>query len=354
MTPPGSAPTDFVDEVVARLRSHAKPARSWPPCTSGANLPINALTNRSHPCQILADLMTIEEVCGPLARQTVVYIGDGNNIAVSLIEAAELMGFSLVVITPPGYAPPADVVDGRLPAGRRGSGITLSTDVADVAGATAIYTDVWASMGQESEREVRHKAFAGYQVNSLPLLARARVSVLCTACIPEMKSGDRRDVDGRAPVVFQQAANRLYAQMALMAQLLNAAACRPAVPPAARRGGPPPRLGRGNRRCRGRVCRVSAAALAARHAGHADPGRSRSSRSGGQVLAARLNLVLLGWLFQAAGFFILIGVIVVFRPSSTGMVGIGRLSKLGRSRFPPTARASTARRSQSRFAPSSA
>src|SRR5487761_1217390 len=126
----------YVDGVVARLRSHADllelAAASQKPV-------INALTNRSHPCQILADLMTIEEVCGPLTQQKVVYIGDGNNIAVSLIEAAELMGFFLTVITPPGYAPPAEVVDGRLSAGGMRSRFTLSTAVADVAGATAIY-----------------------------------------------------------------------------------------------------------------------------------------------------------------------------------------------------------------------
>jgi ornithine carbamoyltransferase len=209
----------YVDGVVARLRSHADllelAAASQKPV-------INALTNRSHPCQILADLMTIEEVCGPLARQTVVYIGDGNNIAVSLIEAAELMGFSLVVITPPGHAPPADVVDGRLPASGSGSGITLSTDVADVAGATAIYTDVWASMGQEGEREVRRKAFAGYQVNDA-LMTKAPGAVFMH-CLPAHRGEEVTDevIDGPRSIVFQQAANRLYAQMALMAHLFGA------------------------------------------------------------------------------------------------------------------------------------
>src|SRR5260221_4007872 len=92
----------YVDGIVARLRSHGDllelAAASEKPV-------INALTDRSHPCQILADLLTLEEVCGPLAQQKIVYVGDGNNIAVSLIEAAELLGFSLTVITPPGYAP---------------------------------------------------------------------------------------------------------------------------------------------------------------------------------------------------------------------------------------------------------
>ena len=210
----------YVDGVVARLRSHGDllelAAASEKPV-------INALTNRSHPCQILADLMTLEEVCGPLAQQKVVYIGDGNNIAVSLIEASELMGFALTVITPPGYAPPADVVDGNLQANGKRSGVTLSTDVADVAGATAVYTDVWASMGQESERDVRRKAFAGYQVNQA--LMDAAPGAVFMHCLPAHRGEEVTDeiIDGPRSVVFKQAANRLYAQMALMAQLFGAA-----------------------------------------------------------------------------------------------------------------------------------
>jgi ornithine carbamoyltransferase len=209
----------YVDGVVARLRSHADllelAAASEKPV-------INALTNRSHPCQVLADLMTLEEARGPLVNQRVVYIGDGNNIAVSLIEASERLGFSLTVITSPGYAPPADVVDGHLPAGSNGAAVTLSTDVADVAGATAIYTDVWASMGQESERAVRRRAFAGYQVNQA-LMDKAPGAVFMH-CLPAHRGEEVTDevIDGPRSVVFQQAANRLYAQMALMAQLFGA------------------------------------------------------------------------------------------------------------------------------------
>jgi ornithine carbamoyltransferase len=204
----------YVDGVVARLRSHGDllelAAASEKPV-------INALTDRSHPCQVLADLMTLEEVCGPLDKQKVAYVGDGNNIAASLIEAAELMGFSLTVITPPGYAPGADLADGR------GSGLTLSSDVADVAGATAIYTDVWASMGQEGEREVRRRAFAGYQVDEA-LMDRAPGAVFMH-CLPAHRGEEVTDgvIDGPRSVVFQQAANRLHAQMALMAQLFGAA-----------------------------------------------------------------------------------------------------------------------------------
>jgi ornithine carbamoyltransferase len=210
----------YVDGIVARLRSHADllelAAASEKPV-------INALTDRSHPCQILADLMTLEEVCGPLAQQKIVYVGDGNNIAVSLIEAAELLGFSLTVITPPGYAPRPDAIDGNLTAGNGGSGVTLSTEVADVTGATSIYTDVWASMGQESEREVRRKAFAGYQVNQA--LVDLAPGAVFMHCLPAHRGEEVTDevIDGPRSVVFQQAGNRLYAQMALMALLFGAA-----------------------------------------------------------------------------------------------------------------------------------
>jgi ornithine carbamoyltransferase len=210
----------YVDGVVARLRSHADllelAAASEKPV-------INALTNRSHPCQVLADLMTLEELNGSLAKQKVVYIGDGNNIAVSLIEAAELLGFSLTLVTPPGYGPPADVVDGKLQAAGRRSAINLSTEVADVVGATAIYTDVWASMGHESERDMRRKAFSGYQVNQA--LMDAAPGAVFMHCLPAHRGEEVTDevIDGPRSVVFQQAGNRLHAQMALMAQLFGAA-----------------------------------------------------------------------------------------------------------------------------------
>jgi ornithine carbamoyltransferase len=210
----------YVDGIVARLRSHGDllelAAVSKKPV-------INALTDRSHPCQILADLMTLEEVRGPLDRQRVAYVGDGNNIATSLIEASELLGFALTVITPPGYPPRPDAVDGRLTAGGGGPGITLSTEIADVAGATAIYTDVWASMGQESEREVRRKAFADFQVNSA-LMDRAPGAVFMH-CLPAHRAEEVTDevIDGPRSIVFQQAGNRLYAQMALLARIFGAA-----------------------------------------------------------------------------------------------------------------------------------
>ena len=209
----------YVDGIVARLRSH----EALMELAAAAEKPvINALTDRSHPCQILADLVTLEEACGPLASQHVVYIGDGNNIAASLIEASALLEIPLTVIAPPGYHPKPDVLERARDLNMGKFRVTLSTDVADVAKATAIYTDVWASMGQESQREVRRKAFAEYQVNKE--LMQAAPGAVFMHCLPAHRGEEVTDevIDGPRSVVFEQAANRLYAQMALMAKVFGA------------------------------------------------------------------------------------------------------------------------------------
>jgi ornithine carbamoyltransferase len=209
----------YVDGIVARLRTHADLVE----LAAAAERPvINALTDRSHPCQILADLMTLEEHCGPLARQHVVYIGDGNNIAASLIEASALLEFPLTVIAPPGYHPKPAVLDRARDLNAGKFRVRLSTDVADVAEATAVYTDVWASMGQESDREVRRKAFAEYQVNQA--LMNVAQGAVFLHCLPAHRGEEVTDevIDGPRSVVFEQAANRLYAQMALMAEVFGA------------------------------------------------------------------------------------------------------------------------------------
>src|SRR6202521_2379322 len=147
----------YVDGIVARLRTH----EDLMELAAAAEKPvINALTDRSHPCQILADLMTLEEVRGPLAKQHVVYIGDGNNIATSLIEAAALLEFPLTVVAPPGYLPKASVLERARDLSLGKLRVSLTSDLGSLHNATAIYTDVWASMGQESERETRRKDFA--------------------------------------------------------------------------------------------------------------------------------------------------------------------------------------------------
>jgi ornithine carbamoyltransferase len=209
----------YVDGIVARLRTHDDLIE----LAAAAGKPvINALTDRSHPCQILADLVTLEEKCGPLTYQHVVYIGDGNNIAASLIEASALLQIPLTVIAPPGYHPNPAILDRARNLNTGGFMVNLSTDAADVAKATAVYTDVWASMGQESEREVRRKAFAEYQVNKA--LMAAAPGAIFMHCLPAHRGEEVTDevIDGPQSVVFDQAANRLYAQMALMALVFAA------------------------------------------------------------------------------------------------------------------------------------
>ncbi|HET7421550.1 MAG TPA: ornithine carbamoyltransferase [Candidatus Dormibacteraeota bacterium] len=197
----------YVDGVIARLRSHADllELARW-----SEKPVINGLTDHSHPCQVLADLMTIEETRGSLRDQRVVYIGDGNNIANSLIDAAALVDFTLTVITPPGYDPKTS--DGHF---------TLGHSIKDIEQATVIYTDVWASMGQEDERSARRAVFSGYQVNRA-VMDRAPGAVFMH-CLPAHRGEEVTDevIDGPRSVVFQQAGNRLYAQMALLAELFE-------------------------------------------------------------------------------------------------------------------------------------
>lgn len=206
----------YVDGVVARLRSHADLLQ----LAKASDKPvINALTDRSHPCQVLADLMTIEEVKGELSEQHVVYIGDGNNIANSLIEGSALTGYELTVVSPPGYQPQESVLDRARSINSNAHQVVLTDDVAGLENATVIYTDVWASMGQEDERIARQKAFTAYQVNE-QVMERAPKAVFMH-CLPAHRGEEVTDgvIDGQRSVVFQQAENRLYAQMALMSEL---------------------------------------------------------------------------------------------------------------------------------------
>src|ERR1700681_4385279 len=210
----------YVDAVVARLRSHDDLLEL---AASSARPVINALTDRSHPCQVLADLMTLEEVRGELPRQHVVYVGDGNNIAASLIEASALAGFRLTVVSPSGYQPKGDVLERARSISQAPLQVELASHLAGLDDATAIYTDVWASMGQESERDERRKAFAPYQVNRAVMDAAPGAVFL--HCLPAHRGEEVTDevIDGPRSVVFEQAGNRLYAQMALMTLLLGRA-----------------------------------------------------------------------------------------------------------------------------------
>jgi len=205
----------YVDGVVARLRAHEDLLQL---ARSSEKPVINALTDRSHPCQVLADLMTMEEVGGDLTRQHVVYIGDGNNIANSLIEASVVAGFALTVITPPGYDPQPGVIARARTIDSGNFRVTLTNNIA-LDDATVIYTDVWASMGQEDERAVRQKVFGAYRVDQALMEAAPRAIFM--HCLPAHRGEEVTDevIDGPRSVVFQQAGNRLYAQMALMAGL---------------------------------------------------------------------------------------------------------------------------------------
>jgi ornithine carbamoyltransferase len=193
----------YVELIVARVQTQA----TLDELARAAGIPvINALTDESHPCQILADLLTVREHVGRLAGVRVAFIGDGNNICNSLMEAADRLGFSLTVVNPPGYHP-ARVL----------GGVEVTEDVGRVRDADAVYTDVWASMGHESERERRARDFAEYQVNA-ELMAQAPGAVFLH-CLPAHRGEEVTDgvIDGPQSVVFDQAENRLWAQMALMA-----------------------------------------------------------------------------------------------------------------------------------------
>jgi ornithine carbamoyltransferase len=209
----------YVDGVVARLRTHADLLEL---ASASAKPVINGLTDRSHPCQVLADLVTLEEVRGDLAGQHLVYVGDGNNVATSLIEASALAGFRLTVVSPDGYHPKAGVLERARSISAGQLKVELTSELADLDTATAIYTDVWASMGQESERNERRRVFAPYQVNQSVMDAAPGAVFL--HCLPAHRGEEVTDevIDGPRSVVFDQAENRLYAQMAIMAELFGA------------------------------------------------------------------------------------------------------------------------------------
>src|SRR5712692_6018923 len=208
----------YVDGIVARLRTHGDLVE----LAEASEKPVvNALTDRSHPCQVLADLVTLEEVGGPLTAQKGVYVGDGNNVATSLMEAAARLDFPLIVITPDGFAPDEAAVARARGMSLDGDRLTLTHDLSELEGATAVYTDVWTSMGEESERQSRRKLFAEYQVNEA--LMNVVPNAVFMHCLPAHRGEEVTDevIDGPRSVVFQQAGNRLYAQMALMSVLVG-------------------------------------------------------------------------------------------------------------------------------------
>jgi ornithine carbamoyltransferase len=182
---------------------------------------VNALTDEEHPCQALADCLTLREHWRTLRGRKLAFVGDGNNVATSLAQAAVMLGVDVCVATPPGFELPEEIVDGVNRVARHGAALTCTTDPAEgVRGADAVYTDVWASMGQESEADERKRVFAPFQVNSA-LMAQAAAGALFMHCLPAHRGDEVTDevIDSPASVVFDQAENRLHTQKALLAML---------------------------------------------------------------------------------------------------------------------------------------
>jgi ornithine carbamoyltransferase len=179
---------------------------------------INGLTDHLHPCQALADYLTLQEVKGQLAGRKLAYVGDGNNVAHSLMHGGAKLGVNVSVITPPGYEPSEEVLSAsRAAAAQSGAKIEVSNDMGAVEGADAIYTDVWASMGQETEAAERKKLFMSYQINS-EVMARAGGDPIFMHCLPAHRGEEVTDevADSPQSVIFQEAENRLHAQKAVM------------------------------------------------------------------------------------------------------------------------------------------
>jgi len=185
---------------------------------------VNALSDRYHPCQALADLFTIEERFGRLHGLKLAFIGDGNNVAHSLMLQCAMTGMDFAIATPPGYAPNAEIVsEARALASATGSHLHLTHDPAEAAaGAHGVYTDVWASMGQERPAEQLAQDFRGYQVNEA-LMSVARPEAVFLHCLPARRGQEVTDavMESRASVVFDQAENRLHVQKALLLMLLS-------------------------------------------------------------------------------------------------------------------------------------
>ena len=208
----------YLGGIVIRTHAHARLEEF----ASNATIPlINGLSDLHHPCQVLADLMTILEKKGRLKGVRVAFIGDGNNVANSLLEAAERMELDLVLACPEGYEPHPDILD-RVRGSAKGNILILNDPKEAAARADVIYTDVWVSMGQEKEAEERKKRFRPYQINEA-LLSCAKKDVTVLHCLPAHRGEEITDevIDGPHSAVFDQAENRLHAQKALLEFLLK-------------------------------------------------------------------------------------------------------------------------------------
>lgn len=210
----------FVDGIMIRTHAHSLVEE----LAANATIPIiNGLTDLFHPCQAIADLQTILEHKGKLEGVKLAYVGDGNNVAHSLVLAAAKLGMDIRVATPAGYEMNQTITQQTQElADEHGSKLLVTTDPElAVYGADVVYTDVWTSMGFEEENEVRMKAFTGYQVNS-HLMRLASPDYSFMHCLPAHRGEEVTAdiIDGAHSVIFDQAENRLHAQKAIMATLL--------------------------------------------------------------------------------------------------------------------------------------
>ncbi|MDD2866596.1 MAG: ornithine carbamoyltransferase [Candidatus Omnitrophica bacterium] len=211
----------YLDLVVARVFKH----KDVVDLARYAQIPvINGLSDLYHPCQTLADIFTVREKRGTLKGLTLTYVGDGNNVCHSLLQITSLMGMHMRVAAPKGFAPQKDILnEAQALAKNVGSSIVVTQDPKEaVRGSDVLYTDVWASMGQEREAARRARIFKKYQINK-ELLALAKKDALVMHCLPAHRGSEITDevMDSPNSVVFDEAENRLHVQKAIMMKLLN-------------------------------------------------------------------------------------------------------------------------------------
>ncbi|MDO4204558.1 MAG: ornithine carbamoyltransferase [Selenomonadaceae bacterium] len=207
----------YLDGIMIRTFKHS----TLEELAEYASVPvINALTDLLHPCQVLADLLTIKEHIGQYKGKKLAYIGDGNNMAHSLLYGCAKVGMDVAIASPQGYKPDETVVKNALAdAAVSGATVTITDDVHEAAkGADVLYTDVWTSMGEEAEREQRLKDLAGYQINA-QLLGEANEGCIVMHCLPAHRGEEITEdvLEAQADVIFDEAENRLHAQKAVMA-----------------------------------------------------------------------------------------------------------------------------------------
>ncbi len=206
----------YVDAIMIRTTNHARVLE----LSQNATVPvINGLTDDSHPCQIMADVLTIEEILGTCEGKKIVWTGDGNNVLNSLIEASSIFNYQLDIAVPKGHEPDQKYIDWS---NSRGAQISVSHDAATVAcNADCVITDTWTSMGAE-EQASGHNTFMPYQVNDA-LMGKAKKSAIFMHCLPAHRGEEVTDsvIDSPQSVVFDEAENRLHAQKAILAWCLN-------------------------------------------------------------------------------------------------------------------------------------